>query len=104
MSLHDIDEFLIEFSQHYARSTTADIAGFIRSFTRFLLTTGRISVDLADSVISPVQIKFDHPRPSLPWEDVQRLLRAVDRSTARGLRDHALLLMTEDVKLVVAQE
>ena len=93
MSLHDIDEFLIEFSQHYARSTTADIAGFIRSFTRFLLTTGRISVDLADSVISPVQIKFDHPRPSLPWEDVQRLLRAVDRSTARGLRDHALLLM-----------
>lgn len=93
MSLHDIDEFLIEFSQHYARSTTADIAGCIRSFARFLLTTGRISVDLADSVISPVQPKYEHPRPSLPWEDVQRLLRAVDRSTARGLRDHALLLM-----------
>jgi integrase len=29
----------------------------------------------------------------LPWEDVQRLLRAVDTSTVHGLRDHALLLM-----------
>jgi len=29
----------------------------------------------------------------LPWEDVRRLLQAVDTSTARGLRDHALLLM-----------
>jgi integrase len=29
----------------------------------------------------------------LPWEDVQRLLRAVDTSTAGGVRDHALLLM-----------
>lgn len=93
MSLPDVDEFLVEFSQHHARSTTADIAGFIRSFMRFLLVTGRISTDLADSVISPVQPKFERPRPSLPWDDVQRLLRAVDRSTAQGLRDHALLLM-----------
>jgi integrase len=29
----------------------------------------------------------------LPWADVQRLLRSVDTSTARGLRDHALLLL-----------
>jgi integrase len=44
-------------------------------------------------VISPVQPKFERPRRALPWEDVQRLLRSVDTSTARGLRDHALLLM-----------
>jgi len=29
----------------------------------------------------------------LPWEDVQRLLRAVDTSCAIGLRDHAMLLL-----------
>ena len=44
-------------------------------------------------MISPVQPKFERPRRALPWEDVQRLLRAVDTSTACGLRDHALLLM-----------
>lgn len=93
MTLLDIDEFLIEFSHHYARATTADMAGGIRSFARFLLVTGRISVDLAEAVISPVQPRYERPRRALPWEDVQRLLRAVDTSSARGLRDQALLLM-----------
>ena len=93
LRLTDIDEFLIACSHGYARSTVADIAGSIRSFTRFLLATGRMSVDLAASVISPVQPRYERPRRALPWEDVQRLLRSVDTSTAQGLRDHALLLM-----------
>jgi integrase/recombinase XerD len=93
MRLPDIDAFLIECAGRYARATTADIASTVRSFTRFLLASGRIHVDLADAVISPVQPRFERPRRSLPWEDVQRLLRAVDTSTARGLRDHALLLL-----------
>lgn len=93
MALTDIDAFLVACAQRYARSTTAGIAGSVRSFTHFLLATGHISVELADSVIAPVQPKHERPRRALPWEDVQRLLRAVDVSTARGLRDYALLLM-----------
>jgi integrase/recombinase XerD len=93
LSLPLIDAFLIDCARQYARSTTADIACTVRSFARFLLASGRIRTDLADSVISPVQPKFDRPRRALPWEDVQRLLRAVDTSTKGGLRDHALLLM-----------
>lgn len=93
LSLPAIDAFLIECASHYARATTADIASTVRSFTRFLLSSGRIRTDLADGVISPVQPKFERPRRALPWEDVQRLLRAVDTSTACGLRDHAMLLM-----------
>lgn len=93
MALTDIDGFLVQCAQHYARTTVADIACHVRSFLRFLFATARISADLADSVIAPVQPKFARPRPSLPWVDVQHLLRAVDTSTARGLRDHALLLM-----------
>ncbi len=93
LSLPDIDEFLIECAGHYARSTTADIASTVRSFVRFLLASGRIRTDLADGVISPVQPRFERPRRALPWEDVQRLLRAVDTSTPHGLRDYALLLM-----------
>lgn len=83
----------MECAARYARSTTADIASTVRSFARFLVASGRIRVGLADAVISPVQPKFERPRRALPWEDVQRLLRAVDTSTPCGLRDHALLLM-----------
>lgn len=93
LSLPDIDAFLIECASHYARSTTADIASTVRSFARFLLASGRLRADLADGVIAPVQPRFERPQRALPWEDVRRLLRAVDTSTACGLRDHALLLM-----------
>jgi integrase/recombinase XerD len=93
MRLPDIDAFLIQCADNYSRATIADIASSMRSFLRFLLFSGRIDVDLADAVISPVQPKFERPPRAWPWEDVQRLLRAVDTSTARGLRDHALLLM-----------
>jgi integrase/recombinase XerD len=40
-----------------------------------------------------VQPKYERPRRALPWEDVQRLIHAVDRSDPRGLRDYAMLLM-----------
>lgn len=93
LSLPDIDAFLLHCARRFSRATTADIAGSVRSFARFLLASGRIRKDLADAVISPVQPKFERPRRALPWEDVQRLLRAVNTSSACGLRDHALLLM-----------
>ncbi len=93
MALTDIDGFLMECAQRFARSSVADRAGSIRSFSRFLLFTGRISIALADSVIAPAQLKFVRPHRALPWEDVRRLLRAVDKSAAGGLRDYALLLM-----------
>jgi len=93
MSLLDVDDFLIDGACRYFRSTVADMAGSIRSFSRFLFATSRIPVDLAEAVISPVQPRFERPRRALHWEEVRRLLRSVDTSTARGLRDHALLLM-----------
>jgi site-specific recombinase XerD len=93
MTLTDIDEFLIACADRDARSTVAGVASSVRSFARFLLATGRISVELADSVIAPIRPRHEQPRRAWPWKDVQRLLRSVDTSTARGLRDHALLLM-----------
>ena len=71
MALTDIDGFLMECAQRFARSSVADRAGSIRSFSRFLLVTGRISIALADSVIAPAQLKFERPHRALPWEDVR---------------------------------
>lgn len=93
LRLPDIDTFLVQCANRFARSTAADIASSVRSFARFLLVSGRLSVDLAEAVISPVQPRFARPPRALPWDDVQRLLRAVDTSGATGLRDHAMLLM-----------
>jgi integrase len=93
MALTDIDAFVIGCAERYAPSTVADIAGSVRCLARFLLATGRISIELAESVVLPKRHKFERPRRALSWRDVQRLLRSVDTSSRGGLRDHALLLM-----------
>ena len=93
MALTDIDAFLIGCAGRYARSTVADIAGSIRCFARFLLATGRIS-DRTGRVrhfAGAAQVRA--PPPCVALGDVRRLLRSVDTSSSRGLRDHALLLM-----------
>jgi site-specific recombinase XerD len=91
--LSDIDAFLIECREHYARATAADIGCSVRSFMRFMLASGRMTVDLAPSIVGPIVRPAERPHRTLPWEDVQRILRAVDRSTRCGRRDYALLLM-----------
>lgn len=93
MTLVDIDAFLVDCAGRFARATVSDIACSVRSFARFLFANNVISVDLAVAVIAPVQPRYERPLRALPWEDVQRILRAVDVSTPGGLRDYALLLM-----------
>jgi integrase/recombinase XerD len=93
MKLVDIDGFLIACAGRFARPTVSDIACTVRCFSRFLFASGHTSVDLADAVVAPVQPRYQRPRRALPWEDVQRLLQAIDTSTGAGQRDYALLLM-----------
>ncbi|WP_245440700.1 site-specific integrase [Mesorhizobium sanjuanii] len=89
----DVDAFLVAYAQRYSRSYVSGVASSIRCFLRFLHWSDRIPVDLSEAVIAPVQPRLERPRRALAWEDVQRLLKAVDRSTLMGLRDYALLLM-----------
>lgn len=91
--LQDIDDFLIRCRRRYARATVADIGCTLRSFMRFLLASGRMQTDLAPSIVTPIVQRLERPHRTMLWQDVQRILRAVDRSTPCGRRDYALLLM-----------
>jgi integrase len=93
LRLSDLDAYVVKCAKRYAPATVSDMCSTLRSFTRFLMAGGRISVDLASSVMAPVVRKGARPHRTLPWEDVRRILRAIDRSTACGKRDYALLLL-----------
>ena len=93
LRLQDIDAFVSACGKRYARTTVADICSSLRGFTRFLRVSGRISVDLASSILAPIVRRHERPHRALPWNDVQRILRAVDQRSACGRRDYALLLM-----------
>ena len=93
MQLLDVDAFLIDLAARYARTVVSDVASAVRCFSRFLHWSGHSPVDISEAVIAPVQRRHERPRRALSWNEVQRLLKAVDRSSPMGLRDYAILLM-----------
>jgi site-specific recombinase XerD len=90
--LKDVDAYVLKIRRRYAVGTVGTILSSLRLFLRFLRITGRLRHDLASSVQGPPRRRVGPPR-ALPWSDVQRLLRAVDRGTRPGLRDYAMLLL-----------
>jgi integrase len=90
--LADVDAYLLKLRRRYAVATIAGNLNSLRLFLRFLQGSGRLQHDLASSVQGPPRRRVEPPR-ALPWPEVQRLLRAVDRSTRTGRRDYAMLLL-----------
>jgi len=62
-------------------------------FLRYLHREGLICRDLSSSVDSPKRYRLAEIPRSISWTDVGRMLEAVDRRTAVGRRDYAILLL-----------
>jgi site-specific recombinase XerD len=73
--------------------TVARIVSDMRSFLRFLTMRGILQKDLG-AELPKIRVPRDAKIPSV-WEQelVVRLLEAVDRSSAKGKRDYAILLL-----------
>jgi integrase/recombinase XerD len=89
----DIDAFVSQLSASVSRRSVADRCSSLRSFLRFLHTTGRLSRELAACVVSPRIHIAERPPRALPWADVRRILHAIPQKRPPGKRDFAMLLM-----------
>lgn len=103
LQLSTVDAFIVECSKHFSCTTVARISGSVRAFLRFLRVTERISDDLALSVVAPVVHKDARPFHALAWNDVQRILRAINRSRCGGKRHYAMLLLMSTYGLGAAE-
>jgi len=75
------------------RSSMIGLCCSLRVFLRYLYREGLVARDLSPSIETPRQYRLaDLPR-SISWEEVRRVLEAVDRRTAVGRRDYAMLLL-----------
>jgi site-specific recombinase XerD len=90
--LLDVDAYVLRIRRRFALTTTGNIVGSVRRFFRFLHATGRLRHELASSIQCPARRRSTPPR-TLPWSDVRRIMRAVDRQTGTGQRDYAILLL-----------
>src|SRR4029434_1716104 len=88
----DLFEFLSS-RGHLKPNTVSRIVSDIRSFLRFLTMRGILQKDLS-AELPTIRVPRDAGIPSVrDHELIMKLLRAIDRSSAKGKRDYAILLL-----------
>ena len=85
-----VEHLLSLSNSDYTRSSTTS---YIRTFLRFLKWADLNSQDLARFVPRTPCWRLRHLPPQLAWEDVRRVIDAVDVTTPSGVRDRALMLL-----------
>lgn len=78
---------------HFKRSTIAVHASALRGFLSYLRLQGTLTTDLVHAVEVPRVYQMSQPPQVVDEGTVERLIAAVDRSTALGKRDYAMLLL-----------
>jgi site-specific recombinase XerD len=73
-----------------SRQTLQHTIARLRAFLRFVFLRGAIRKPL-DAIDTPRTYRGELPPRALDWRLVQRLLRSIDRSSAMGWRDYAIL-------------
>jgi len=88
-----IRDFVITQTRNRSAEYVRLLATALRSFCRFLFLSGHMPVDLSPSVPRVCKYRQSTPPAFLAPEEVTRALEASDRSTPRGRRDYAILLL-----------
>jgi integrase/recombinase XerD len=76
-----------------ARTTVSNCSGVLRVFLRYAHREGLVGSDLSKAVEWPQVYRLSSIPRSISWTDVERVLAGVDRRTACGKRDYAILLL-----------
>lgn len=89
-----LSAFIVERSRAgLAKSAVRDTAGVLRVLLRYAHREGVLAADLSEAVEWPQIYRLSSVPRSISWEDVNRVLATVDRRTAAGRRDYAILLL-----------
>jgi site-specific recombinase XerD len=93
---NDISDFVlhtVRAASHNSATHNHNLVAGLRSFLRFLYQRGHIRTNLASAVPTVSRRRFTQLPKFLQPEEVERLLRSCDQSTAIGKRDYAILLL-----------
>ncbi len=87
-----IESYITKAGKRFSRATLQHEISALRGFLRFLATDGKAPDGLASRIDTPRLYRLEQLPRSLPWETVRALLRSIDRTSAKGLRDYAMFL------------
>jgi site-specific recombinase XerD len=84
---------LLDQSRNRSASFVKLLAAALRSFLRFCFLDGTTATDLSTAVPPVRRWRLAGVPPFLTADEVERVIAAADRSTTRGCRDFAILLL-----------
>lgn len=88
-----IGAFVTECAGVFGRTAMIGVCSALRVFLRYLRREGIVERDLSRGVEPPQVYRLAELPRSIGWDEVRRMLEAVDRRTPVGRRDYAILLL-----------
>jgi integrase/recombinase XerD len=85
--------FIVDTAPKLSRSGRRDLCGELRVFLRFCYRERIVVEELSAAVEMPQVYRLAGVLRSIRWDEVRRMLAMVDRRTAAGRRDYAMLLL-----------
>jgi site-specific recombinase XerD len=85
--------YVTESCHAMCQSERQSLCSILRVFIRYLWREQLIPVDLSGTIESPKTYRLAKIPRSITWDEVRRMLAAVDRRASLGKRDYAILLL-----------
>lgn len=89
----EVSAFCTQELPRRSTSAAANLAAALRSFLRFCHVDGRIDMPLAQAIPPVARRAYTNVPRGISAEALARLFASCDSSSARGRRDHAILLL-----------
>lgn len=87
-----LQKFLLECSERYAPSSIHNIRLYLKKLYMHLHMTGQVESSYSELLSFTVN-REKRVFPSLPKSDIARLLDAIDRTSIKGKRDYAVMML-----------
>lgn len=93
LPLTTISAFITDSGATIDKRSVQSLCSILKVFFRYLYRVGLMTRDLGKAIESPRRYSFSNLPRSITWSEVEQMLQKVDRRSAVGKRDYAILLL-----------
>jgi integrase/recombinase XerD len=88
-----ISAFIVDFGEARNKRSVQSLCSILKAFFLYLFRLGLMTRDLSKVIESPRRYSLSSVPRSITWDEVGQMLQKVDRQSATGKRDYAILLL-----------
>ena len=99
----EVEAFVCATAVRLCRESLQHVVAYLRSFLRFLASRNEVRRGLDAAIDTPRLYRGERLPRALAWTTVQTFLAAIDRSTLKGRRDHAMFMLVATYGLRVSE-